>query len=147
KVQLPFSPIFIAFGVFIAACGMTHFMEVWNIWEADYWAAGMVKVVTALASVATALGLLPLLPRVVTIARAAQLSERRRAELETLYARVQSLSEAKNDFFANVSHELRTPLALILGPAEKLGADERMTDDQRRELGVIVRNARVLLKH
>src|SRR5262249_55152645 len=57
------------------------------------------------------------------------------------------LDAAKSDFFANVSHELRTPLALILGPAEKLQADEQLGTAPRRELGTIVRNARVLLKH
>jgi hypothetical protein len=30
---LPFSWIFIAFGVFIVACGATHFMEVWTLWQ------------------------------------------------------------------------------------------------------------------
>src|SRR5262245_59571001 len=91
RVQLPYSPIFLAFGVFIAACGMTHFMEVWNVWQADYWLAGVVKIVTAGASVATAILLVPLMPRVVAFARAAQLSEKRRVELETLYARIKEL--------------------------------------------------------
>src|SRR5262249_46312861 len=102
RVRLPYSPIFVAFGVFIAACGLTHFVEVWNIWEADYWLAGGVKVITAVASVATALGILPYIPKVVAFARAAELSEKRRVELETLYARVKELDAAKTDFFANV---------------------------------------------
>jgi hypothetical protein len=27
------------FGVFIVACGMTHLMDVWNLWHAQYWLA------------------------------------------------------------------------------------------------------------
>ncbi len=66
-------------------------------------------------------------------------------ELGRLYERSKELDELKTQFVANVSHELRTPLALILGPVERLLAvtpDERM----RRDLGMILRNARQLLR-
>src|SRR3954469_9182301 len=63
KANVPFHLAFIAFGVFIGACGATHFMEVWTIWEPHYWLAGIVKAVTAVASVATAIWLYPLLPQ------------------------------------------------------------------------------------
>jgi len=66
-------------------------------------------------------------------------------ELGRLYERSKELDELKTQFVANVSHELRTPLALILGPVERLLAgsqDERM----RQDLGLILRNARQLLK-
>lgn len=73
---------------------------------------------------------------------------RKNAELESLLARIRQLDQQKTDFFANVSHELRTPLALILGPAEELlGSGSNLSDPQRRQLGVIQRNATALLKH
>ena len=68
------------------------------------------------------------------------------AELEQLYAKVTELDELKTQFFANVSHELRTPLALILGPAEKL-LSSSVIASEKHDLEVIVRNARILLKH
>ena len=61
--DIPFTWIFVAFGAFIVACGATHLMEVWTLWTPAYWTAGGVKVVTALASVATALVLPPLVPK------------------------------------------------------------------------------------
>jgi signal transduction histidine kinase len=67
-------------------------------------------------------------------------------ELEVLYEKTKELDQLKTQFFANVSHELRTPLALMLGPTEKLLATD-MTDDQRRQLELVDRNARRLLKH
>jgi len=70
--DLPFPWMFVAFGVFIVACGATHFMEVVTVWIPVYVLSGSIKVFTALASVATAV-LLPL-----TIAR--DISERQGAE-------------------------------------------------------------------
>ena len=41
RTDLPFNWMFLCFGVFILACGATHAMEVWNLWHADYWVAGV----------------------------------------------------------------------------------------------------------
>ena len=49
RVDLPFSWIFLLFGLFIVACGSTHWMELWTLWRPDYWVAGMVKALTAAA--------------------------------------------------------------------------------------------------
>jgi PAS domain S-box-containing protein len=61
--DVPFNWIFVLFGAFIVACGMTHVMEVWNLWHADYWLAGAIKAITALASMGTAVSLISLLPK------------------------------------------------------------------------------------
>jgi protein-histidine pros-kinase len=61
--DLPFSWIFVCFGVFIVACGATHVMEIWNLWHANYWLAGVIKGVTAAASIATAILLIRLVPQ------------------------------------------------------------------------------------
>ncbi|MDQ3205211.1 MAG: ATP-binding protein [Pseudomonadota bacterium] len=153
KIRLPFSPVFIAFGLFIGLCGMTHFMEIWTAWNPDYIFAGFVKAATAAASVATAIGLFYVRPQVEEVVYAARLSEERRirlesthAELKAMFARVREAEELRSRFFANVSHELRTPLALILGPADQLLGSDNLTDTQRRQLASISSNGRVLLK-
>lgn len=86
RIKVPFSMAFLAFGVFIAACGATHFMEVWNLWNADYWVGGAVKIVTAAASVATGLWLYVLTPKVIAFAEAAKISEERGIKLEAAYS-------------------------------------------------------------
>jgi PAS domain S-box-containing protein len=65
--DLPFNWIFVCFGVFILACGATHAMEVWNLWHADYWLAGSVKVITAMASIFTAILLVRLIPQALAL--------------------------------------------------------------------------------
>jgi signal transduction histidine kinase len=154
RIRLPFSTMVVAFGAFIGACGLTHFMEVWNIWNSAYWLAGWVKAVTAFASVLTGAYLFQARPTIVAVTDAARVSEQRRVELETknreletLYARLREADELKTQFFANVSHELRTPLSLILGPMERLLSSEDTSAEQRRELEVVERNARLLLRH
>jgi PAS domain S-box-containing protein len=67
RKDIPFNWMFLCFGGFIIACGLTHAMEVWNIWHAMYWLAGMVKALTAVASVATAILLVQLAPQVLKI--------------------------------------------------------------------------------
>jgi len=80
--DMPFSWIFVAFGVFIIACSATHFMEVWTIWNATYWLSGYVKLLTAAASVATAVVLPFLVPKVLALIKTVRISQERQSQLE-----------------------------------------------------------------
>jgi signal transduction histidine kinase len=68
------------------------------------------------------------------------------SELKDRNARLAELDHMKSVFLANISHELRTPLALILGPTEKWLSAGDVTEEQHRDLDVVMRNARSLLK-
>jgi PAS domain S-box-containing protein len=72
--DLPFNWIFWMFGLFIVSCGTTHLMEIWTVWHASYVAAGVVKAITAAASVGTALMLIPLIPKAVALPSSEQLN-------------------------------------------------------------------------
>ncbi len=80
--SLPYSWVFLAFALFILACGTTHALGVWTVWNPDYWLSGGAKAVTAVASVVTAVALPPLVPRFTNVIRQARLSAQRRRELE-----------------------------------------------------------------
>ena len=67
RKSVPFSWMFGLFGLFIVACGMTHVMEVWSLWHADYWLSGIIKAITAAASVATAILLFRVVPEALEI--------------------------------------------------------------------------------
>lgn len=152
---LPYDWMFLAFGVFIVACGTTHAVGIWTVWEPRYWLEGSVKAVTALASIAAAVALPPLVPRAVDLLKQARESEARRIqlekahadlaeaheELETLYEQVRVADRAKSEFLTKVSHELRTPITLVLGPAQRGLEAPDISGGDRERYEVIRRNA------
>jgi PAS domain S-box-containing protein len=73
KRSIPFDWMFICFGSFIAACGATHFMELVTLWIPAYWISGGVKVVTALASLPTAVLLARVVPQVLELPTAQEM--------------------------------------------------------------------------
>ncbi|MDD1620504.1 MAG: PAS domain S-box protein, partial [Methylococcaceae bacterium] len=68
-------------------------------------------------------------------------------EIRHLYEKAKELDELKTQFFANVSHELRTPLTLIMGPIAKRLASENLQENERRDMEMMDRNARLLYRH
>ncbi|MGQ0593230.1 MAG: ATP-binding response regulator [Gammaproteobacteria bacterium] len=139
--DIPFQWVFLAFGLFIIACGVTHFMEVWTIWQPTYWLSGYVKLITAAVSVATAVVLPPLVPKVLMLIQAVKLSEERKAQLESVHGELAEARDAaleatrlKSEFLANMSHELRTPLNAIIGYSEML-AEEAEDAGRDNDLG------------
>jgi signal transduction histidine kinase len=152
--DLPFKPVYAAFGVFIISCGFTHFMDIWVIWSPRYWLDGGVRLITALASVGTAAVLPLLFPHAIRLVNGMQRMRRQGVALEaalndlsTMYSRARELDQLKSTFFTNVSHELRTPLTLILAPVEELLGSPRLSDEERESLRVVQRNAHSLLAH
>ena len=97
RKDLQFNWIFVCFAVFIIACGATHLMEIWTIWQPVYWLSGLVKTITALASVPTAFLLVRLIPTALRWPSPAalqqvnndlqlEIAERKRAEEEVRHA-------------------------------------------------------------
>src|ERR1043165_8180978 len=52
--DLPFHWMFFMFGIFILGCGTTLLMKIWTLWYGTYRLAGVIKAITAAASLATA---------------------------------------------------------------------------------------------
>jgi PAS domain S-box-containing protein len=111
--DVPFHWMFLCFGLFIIACGATHAMEIWTLWRPTYWLAGVVKMITALASVPTAVLLIKLVPGALAVPTPTQLShahdDLRRAH-EALELRVRERTAEltrKNQELANEIAERR----------------------------------------
>jgi len=72
RKDLSFSWMFCLFAGFILSCGATHIMGVLTLWVPVYRFEGLLKFVTALASLATAFALLRLIPQISDILSARQ---------------------------------------------------------------------------
>lgn len=71
--DMPFGWVAWFFGAFIVACGMTHAIEIWTLYDPVYWISGVMKAFTAAVSLATSWILFRLLPRAIAMPSAAQL--------------------------------------------------------------------------
>jgi diguanylate cyclase (GGDEF)-like protein/PAS domain S-box-containing protein len=76
RKAIPFAWIFVAFGLFIIACGFTHAMDVIVLWIPLYWLAADIKLITALASLTVAVVLPFLLPQVAGLIASGERSRR-----------------------------------------------------------------------
>ena len=83
--DIPFAWVYLAFGTFILSCGLTHFFDIVTVWHPIYWADAAVRVVTATASVATAILILPMVPKAASLAESARLSSERGRQLEKVH--------------------------------------------------------------
>jgi len=99
---LPMQWVAWLFSAYIFACGITHLMDIWTIWQPDYGLQALAKVVTAALSLVTAIGLWFLIPKALKIPSVdalqsviasleAEVSKRRSAE-EQLVDMQQSLA-------------------------------------------------------
>jgi PAS domain S-box-containing protein len=89
--EIPFHWTFLAFGLFIVACGGTHLVEVITFWRPVYVFSGALKVFTAAASIATAVFLPFNVPKVLMLVRQARDSVQVAVQLQTSEKRKEAL--------------------------------------------------------
>ncbi len=118
--EIPFSWILVAFGAFIIACGGTHFVEVITLWKPYYWLSANVKIVTAIASLITAIALPPLIPHIVALLRTARLSEERRRQLETTHAVLQGEFKTQGQTLDKLANDIAVRNRELLESTQRL---------------------------
>lgn len=69
--EIPLRSVFFLFCAFILFCGSTHLMKIWILWHPDYAADGVLKAMTAIASLATLFVMIRKLPQAVFLANPA----------------------------------------------------------------------------
>ncbi|MGN5375968.1 ATP-binding protein [Sphingomonas hankookensis] len=74
---------------------------------------------------------------VVTLRRSRDAVRRANVDLAATNAALEKALKAKGDFLATTSHEIRTPLNGILGMAQVMLRDDRLTPDMRDRLDIV----------
>jgi PAS domain S-box-containing protein len=100
--------IMILFAIFIAGCGITHVFDVVNIWKPLYKMDVIARIITAMASIATAAVLIKYTPKIIDIPTAEQW-KKVNEELRTL-----------NDEFLAVNEELHSANEELQAQIEEL---------------------------
>jgi len=107
--DIPFGWMLWCFALFITACGFTHLMGIWTLWNPDYGVEALVKAVTAIASIATAVALWSLIPVAVSIPTPADL----KAVNEELRKRIAERDLAITEFQHEKAQRVQSEEALV----------------------------------
>ncbi|XOZ34151.1 sensor histidine kinase [Halomonadaceae bacterium KBTZ08] len=147
RTDLAFNWIFIMFALFIFACGATHLLDAWNIWNDHYYVEGGMKAVTAVVSVATAIAVWPLLPKALQLPSPSVLqaaNEHLLHEIEQRQAAEQSLREASEQLEQRVAERTRE-LEQANAELESEVLDRRRAENRFRRLFETTPNGLVLV--
>ncbi len=100
----------ILFAAFIFFCGMTHMVQAVTLWWPIYETQGYLKVATAIASVATAIMIFPLIPRALAIPSPSQLrivNEGLAAEVSAHRLTLAELEKARDELELRVAERTK----------------------------------------
>ncbi|HUA19989.1 MAG TPA: ATP-binding protein [Bryobacteraceae bacterium] len=130
--DLAYHWMFTLFGVFILSCGTTHWLAILTLWHPVYRLEGVVKAITALASLPTAIILVGLVPKAIALPSPAQL----RAANEKLVREIAERRKAQDEV-SRLNDELEQRVAERTRDLERSNqmlreANERLADAEAR---------------
>jgi len=99
RKDLEFNWIFMMFSAFIFACGTTHLISIWTIWQPVYWLDVSAKGITAVISIITSIMLWRLMPQALSIPNTQELKDtvaKLRHEISERQQAEASLAQMKN---------------------------------------------------
>ena len=129
RKDLSYNWMFLLFAAFILFCGTTHLFNIISIWHPVYRLDGLVKLLTALVSVATAVALWPLIPQALALPSPEQLRQSNQKlqesyrSMETLNAKLEVSNRELQDFAFVASHDLQESLRKVTAFGDMLKSE------------------------
>lgn len=138
RAPLSFGWAIALFAAFIILCGISHILDIITIWRPIYYLQGIEKALTAAVSLATAIAIIPLVPKLLAMRSPEELAEANQRLLEEIASRelaekelrhsVANLNRAVKEleqFAYIISHDLQSPLRTISGFSQLLSHRHR----------------------
>jgi PAS domain S-box-containing protein len=110
RPDLELRPLAILFAAFIFLCGLTHLIQMVTLWWPIYETQGILKALTAIVSVVTAIMIFPLIPKAVALPSPSALQNANAGLREAMAAREETLGDlrtARTDLEARVAQRTR----------------------------------------
>lgn len=135
RKDLPFSWILILFGLFILACGTTHVVHIIGLWWVVDWWQAAVDASCAVISVATAIVVWPILPKLLAIPSPEQLrmmnNELQREKEKLIYTQAE-LQKAYNE----IEHRIEERTAELLQANQALKKENNEREQAEKALRI-----------
>jgi two-component sensor histidine kinase len=127
--DLAFPGVFLLFGAFILACGTTHLMGIWTLWNPDYWLDGGIKAATAVISLLSAVIVWRVMPLALALPSPAQLEQANRALSGEIEERLRA-----EDNVRELNRELESRVAARTADLEAANAKLRAAVEEKEVL-------------
>ncbi len=111
------------FAIFILGCGATHVMDVLNIWEPFYRIDSAIRIITALASIGTAIMLIKITPKLILFPSAQKWKEMNE-ELQAMNEQLEQKVQERTSNYQEVAAEfqfLTNAIPQIVWRANRMG--------------------------
>ncbi|MDX1481362.1 MAG: ATP-binding protein [Woeseiaceae bacterium] len=147
RKDIEFRAVPILFSAFIFLCGSTHLFAIFTIWNGYYGWQGLLKAVTAIVSIATAVFVWRLLPVALSIPSRSELEREVEAATSELQNNNDLLERANSDirnFVTAATHDLKEPMRTVVSYCELLREDvgDNLSEDAQEDLRHILAGAR-----